>query len=66
MTTRATVGDVRVTLWQTNLRPSLWMWMADGGVPQGPFRGIEDAITDAQYVHGPAVRIVRHSEGQKP
>lgn len=53
----------RVTVWQTNFLPPLWMWMADGeGPPFGPFPTLAAAISDAQAARGAGVPITHHTE----
>ena len=66
MTTKVTCGTVRVTIESV---PGLgWCWnTGDGGNGEGyvavGFPTLQSAIADAQAKLGPAVRIVRHSDG---
>lgn len=65
MLTRATIAETRVTVWSA--APGVWWWNdGDTMAPSGPFRSSDVAYQDAQSVHGADVRIVRHSEEQKP
>lgn len=65
MLTRATIGEVRVTIGSTRETPPFWFWVSDTEPAQHAtnFRTLALAYADVQATFGESARICRHSEG---